>query len=95
MSDLTEIRYLYARKRTTEENKYCGDGLWYGCLLAVSMKDAKDWLPRGTVIKKVRLDYEVSCFIEREGQDVKRAAFECASAKVDVNAAVRKMMEDQ
>lgn len=93
MSDLTEIRYLYARNRTYAEVIQFGSGRWYGCLLAVSMKDAKDYLPKGTLIKKVRLDYDAATFLERSGQDDKKASFECAIAKEDVNALVHGMME--
>ena len=93
MSDLTEIRYLYARNAIFGEKVTDGCGLHFGCLLAVSMKDAKDYLPKGTLIKKVRLDYDAATFLDRSGQDDKKAAFECAIAKEDVNALVHGLME--
>lgn len=67
------IRYMYIR-----------DGSYY-CLTAVSMTDARQHLPNGTKIRKVKLHEDLAYFVDSADQSVRKAVFEGATTIYDLD----------
>ncbi len=103
MKDVTgDYRYMYKNNDRWDEG-VSNDGYRYGCLMAVSMKDARQHLKRVTglvvfEIRRVGLDPGMMRLAESAGydhrQNVRKAIFDGARTEADLDVVVPGWRED-
>jgi hypothetical protein len=78
------IRYMYALDHAACKRFGYDGNVKYGCLNAVSMRDARANLPKNTLVVKLKADIEFILFVESACQVIRKAVFDGATTKEEL-----------